>query len=154
MTSKWKQGRGKLGFLKPLLGNWRTDVPDTPMGPVVCQRHYTSILDGKFIRLSANWDINNGAKHYEEIAHYGVNRDKVPSFWSFTSEGGTSRGTLTDVTDLHPNAYGFEAQMPAGLARLAFWPHEDGMIWVADAKTKKGWSRMIEHVCHRVAAEN
>ncbi|MEM1248658.1 MAG: hypothetical protein AAGA81_10875 [Acidobacteriota bacterium] len=146
---EWKRGRGKLGFLQPLLGTWRAEDPKTKMGPVVCTRTFEKILDGKFIRLIADWDIGEGARSYQEVAHYGVDRDKVVSFWSFTSDGGTSRGVLADVGDLDPEARGFEAEMPAGRARFAFWPSDDSMIWVAEAATKKGWSRMIEHRCQR-----
>ena len=151
MTPKvWKQGRGKLGFLKPLLGTWRAEVPDTPMGRVVCLRHYEEILERKFIRLVADWDIGEGRKTYREIAHYGLNRDKTPAFWSFTSDGGTSYGEEADVSDMGEGARGFHADMPAGLARFGIWPVEDGMIWAAEAQTKKGWSQMVRHHCRRV----
>lgn len=147
---QWKRGRGKLGFLEPLLGGWRAHDPETPMGPVVCERHFEKVLEGKFFRLVADWDIGGGRKSYREIALYGADREKVPAFWSFTSDGGTAQGTLADVSDLHPEARGFEAQMPAGLARQAFWPIDDGMLWVVEARVKSGWSRMIEHTCRRI----
>jgi hypothetical protein len=67
-------------------------------------------------------------------------------FWSFTSDGKSSRGRLADATDLHAKAIGFEAQMPAGLARMVYWPHEEGGVrWVVESKTKKGWNRFVEH---------
>ncbi|WP_156811834.1 hypothetical protein [Robiginitomaculum antarcticum] len=146
----WKAGRGKMGFMAPLIGTWVATVSDTPMGKVVCERHYSPILDGKFIRLEANWDIGEGKKTYQEIAHYGLNRDKIPTFWSFTSDGGTSIGTLADVSDMHDGAMGFSAHMPSGLARFGFWPTQTGMMWAADAQTKTGWSSMIRHDCVRV----
>ncbi|WP_262694447.1 hypothetical protein [Kordiimonas aquimaris] len=152
MYDHWKQGRGKMGFMQPLLGTWRVEDPDTPMGKVVCVRSYNKILDGKFIRLEANWDIGGGKKKYQEIAHYGLSRDKVPTFWSFTSDGGQTIGTFADVEAMHEGAKGFEAEMPAGLARFGFWPTETGMTWAADAKTKSGWSRMVSHQCERVEA--
>lgn len=150
MYAHWKPGRGKMGFMQPLLGTWLAIDPDTPMGKVVCRRAYTKVLDGKFIRLEANWDIGDGKKTYQEIAHYGLNRDKVPSFWSFTSDGGQSEGRLADVESMHDGAKGFEAEMPAGLARFGIWPNETGMIWAAEAKTKTGWLPMIHHECERV----
>ena len=146
----WKSGRGKMGFMKPLLGSWIAEVPETPMGKVVCKRVYEEILDGKFIKLVADWDIGDGKKTYQEIAHYGLNRDKTPTFWSFTSDGGTAYGEVADVTEMDKGAKGFIAEMPSGLARFGFWPSDTGMIWAADAKTKKGWSSMVRHECERV----
>jgi len=118
----WKTGRGKMGFMKPLLGSWIAVVPDTPMGKVVCKRTYEEILDGKFIKLVADWDIGDGKKTYQEVAHYGVNREKTPAFWSFTSDGGTAYGEVADVTEMAEGAKGFVAEMPSGLARFGFWP--------------------------------
>lgn len=68
-------------------------------------------------------------------------------FWSFTSDGKRSQGTLADVTDLHEEAVGFEAQLPTGTARMACWPDDEGMgfHWVVESKTKKGWNRFVEH---------
>ncbi|MEQ9314991.1 MAG: hypothetical protein RLN72_04005, partial [Henriciella sp.] len=113
----WKPGRGKMGFMAPLLGSWEAVDPQTPMGRVVCRRNFEKILDGKFIRLTDNWDIGDGKKTYQEIAHYGLSREGVPTFWSFTTDGGTSQGTMADVSDMKDGAKGFEAMMPAGLAR-------------------------------------
>lgn len=150
MPDHWKTGRGKMGFMHPLLGKWEAVDPDTPLGKVVCIRTYEKILDGKFIRLEANWDVDNGKKTYDEIAHYGLNREKMPAFWSFTSDGGQSTGVLADVATMNAGARGFEAQMPSGLARFGFWPTESGMVWAAEAKSKKGWLSMIHHDCKRI----
>jgi len=57
---------------------------------------------------------------------------------------------VADVTDLHPEAVGFEAHMPAGFARMAYWPAGDGFIWVVESKNAKGWRRFVEHHYHRV----
>ncbi len=58
------------------------------------------------------------------------------------------------ASDLDPRAVGFEAPMPAGLACFAYWPHDgNGLYWVAEAKTKKGWSRMAQHHCRPLEAE-
>ena len=55
---------------------------------------------------------------------------------------------------VYPDAFGFHAQMPAGLARMAYWPDAaesgEGFVWVAEAQTKKGWSRMVEHHYRRM----
>ena len=76
----------------------------------------------------------------------GVNPEKEVCFWSFTSDGKQSNGKLVDVTDVHPQAIGFEAQMPAGTARMVYWPDEEqGFYWIVESKTKKGWNRFVEH---------
>lgn len=150
MSLEWKEGRGKMGFMAPLIGQWIAIDPETPMGRVECIRTYEKILDGKFIRLQADWDIGGGKKTYREIAHYGLNADKLPAFWSFTSDGGQSYGELADVSDIADGAKGFHADMPSGLARFGFWPTGDSMIWAAEAQTKQGWKSMIWHDCRRV----
>lgn len=68
------------------------------------------------------WEIESGS--CEEEAFFGVDRDGTLRFWSFTSDEKQSQGQLTDVSDVHPLALGFEAQMPAGLARQVYWPDE------------------------------
>jgi hypothetical protein len=88
-------------------------------------------------------------KAYRELALIGVGEDKEVCFWSFTSDGKRSEGKLADVTDVHPEAIGFEAQMPAGLARMIYWPDADGGYhWAVESKTKKGWNRFTEHHYH------
>jgi hypothetical protein len=144
----WKRGRGKLGILAPLIGRWKA-TSETPMGPVTCTRTFESILGGHYVQLTARWEFEKGA--YEEIAMIGVNAEGKVAFWSFTSDGKNSNGTLADVTDIHAEALGFEAQMPAGLARMAYWPDDgDGFHWSVEAKNKKGWKRFTEHHYHRV----
>jgi hypothetical protein len=139
----WKKGRGKLGIFNPLLGSWQATA-DSEMGPVKCQRKFSKELSGKYIRLDANWEYSSGK--YDEIAMIGVNREKEICFWSFTSDGKQSEGKLADVSDIHPQAIGFEAQMPAGIGRMAYWPDErEGFHWVVEAKTKKGWNRFVQH---------
>ncbi|MGJ8561317.1 MAG: hypothetical protein ACSHX3_13860 [Litorimonas sp.] len=150
MSMEWKEGRGKMGFMAPLIGQWIAIDPETPMGRVECLRTYEKILDGKYIRLQADWDIGDGEKTYREIAHYGLNADKLPAFWSFTSDGGQSYGELADVSDMADGAKGFHANMPSGLARFGFWSTGDSMIWAAEAQTKQGWKSMIWHDCRRV----
>ena len=139
----WKKGRGKLGFLDPLIGIWRAEA-DSEMGKVVCVRTFRRVLDGAYVQLTADWEFAQGA--YKEIALIGVGPDKQVNFWSFTSDKKQSQGYVADVTDIHPQAIGFEAQMPAGLARMAYWPDDEaGFHWVVESKTKKGWNRFTEH---------
>jgi len=138
----WKKSPGKLGILAPLVGAWQANAM-SPMGRVRCTRTFTPILHGKYIQLVARWEF--GAEVYEEIAIYGINNGKL-SFWSFTSDGKRSEGTIADGSDVDPRAIAFEAEMPAGRARMIYWPSEEGgMKWAVEAKRKKGWSRFTEH---------
>ena len=61
---EWKKGRGKLGLFKPLLGKWRAEA-DSEMGPVVCTRDFTPILDGAYVQLTAEWekDVQGACTH-------------------------------------------------------------------------------------------
>jgi hypothetical protein len=142
-STNWKKGRGKLGVLSPLDGSWQAKA-ESAMGPVLCTRRFEKVLSGKYIQLTADWQF--GDKNYREIAMIGVNSQGQVAFWSFTSDGKNSTGLLADVSDLHPEAIGFEAQMDAGLARMAYWPDgNSGFFWVVESKTKKGWNRFTEH---------
>lgn len=144
----WKGGRGKLGPMTALLGEWLTQA-ETPRGAVTCARSFRRVLGNKYIQLTARWNFKEGV--YEEQAFFGVGEGGSLSFWSFTSDGKHSHGTLADVSDIHPQAVGFEAQMPAGPARMIYWPDQaDGMNWAVEAKTKRGWKRFTEHHYQRV----
>ncbi|MDR3632271.1 MAG: hypothetical protein P4L84_00465 [Isosphaeraceae bacterium] len=153
------RGRGKLGFLKPLLGHWVAEAP-SPMGTLLCTRSFEEVLGGSYIRLEARWTSAAGektpeqaalfakyaGKPYEEIAIIGVGPAGEVCFWSFTSDGKNSQGTVADVTDLHEDAVGFEAQMPQGLARMAYWLEDrGGFVWVVESKNAKGWKRLTAH---------
>jgi hypothetical protein len=143
----WKKGRGKLGVLSPLLGSWIAEA-DSPMGKLKCTRTFEPILGGNYIQLRANWNFSKYA--YEEIAIMGI-RDGKLSFWSFTNDGKNSQGVFADGSDIHPEAICFEAQMPAGLARMIYWPNpEGGFNWAVESKTKKGWNRFTVHHYHPV----
>lgn len=147
MAKLWKKGRGKLGPLVPLHGSWIAEA-SSPMGPVRCLRTLEPVLGANYLRLNVRWEIGaaGSGQAYEELAIIGVGDDGVVSFWSFTSDGKRSQGTLADVSDVHPEAIGFEAEMPAGRARMVYWPAEDGGFhWVVESKTKKGWNRFTEH---------
>lgn len=138
----WKKGRGKLGVLQPLLGDW-VATADSPMGKLKCTRCFKPILAGQYIELTAIWEFSKG--RYEEQAIYGIH-DGVLSFWSFTSDGKRSQGLIADAKEVHPDAICFEAPMPAGLARMIYWPSEDGGFhWAVESKVKKGWNRFTEH---------
>lgn len=140
----WKKGRGKLGVLDPLIGTWSAES-ETPLGPVKCTRTIEYFHREKWIVLDAEWDF--GGKFYKEHAIYGVDTNGEVSFWSFTSDGKRSQGTLSKALDIHSEAVCFEAQMPAGLARFVYWPEtEDTMNWVVESKTKKGWNRFTQHL--------
>jgi hypothetical protein len=138
----WKKGRGKLGVLAPLLGAWKAEAM-SPMGKIRCTRRFTSALGGNYVQLVAQWEFGKGM--YEETALYGV-RDGTLSFWSFTSDGKRSEGTIANGSDVHGQAIAFEAEMPAGRARMIYWPDEEGGFrWAVEAKSKKGWRRFTEH---------
>lgn len=138
----WKAGRGALGPLRPLLGAWR-HAGRTSLGMVRCERTFSLALGGKFIELRAAWRMPK--KTYEEIALFGPDRERRLTFWSFTSDGGQSIGRMSEALDVHPRALCFEAQMPAGLARVLYWPSEDtGFCFAVESKSKSGWSRFLE----------
>lgn len=141
----WKPGRGRLGPLKPLLGRWRA-VCDTPRGPLVCQREFSSVLGGKAVRLDVRWEFPDLV--YEELALFSASEGDL-AFWSFTSDGKRSEGRRAEV-ELHAQAVGFEAEMPSGLARQAYWPEGDELVWVVESRVKKGWNRFVEHRYRRV----
>ena len=145
MVIAWKKGRGRLGVLQPLIGVWLAEVtaPDGATGGT-CRRSFARVLGGAYIELHATWLL--GPRGYEETALIGPGDDKTLAFWSFTSDGKHSQGTQTDVTDVHPAAVGFQAQMPAGLARMVYWPDEnEGFRWAVESRTKTGWNRFTEH---------
>lgn len=143
----WKKGRGKLGPLAPLHGEWVAQG-DSPLGPYRCVRRIAPALEGSWVQITAHWTL--GARTYEELALFGADAEGRLGFWSFTSDGKSSRGVATDAADVHPDAVAFEAEMPAGTARMIYWPDErEGFRWAVESKTRKGWNRFTEH--HYVA---
>ena len=149
MVQAWKNGRGKLGVLAPLIGRWRAGA-DSPMGPVVCEREFSRVLGDKYVQLDGVWRFGGKAGDgYRERAIFGPDKTGVLSFWSFTSDGKRSEGRLADGADIHPKAICFEAQMDAGLARQIYWPDADvGVRWAVEAKNKSGWRRFTAHHYH------
>ncbi len=149
MAKLWNKGRGNLGAFAPLIGAWIAQA-DSPMGPLRCTRVFERVLSDKFVQLTATWEIGSGeqSKTYRELAMFGYVDGNI-RFWSFTNDGKRSEGEGAAAPDVHPEAFAFEADMPAGRARMAYWPADDGgMHWAADAKTKNGWSRMASHHYH------
>ena len=142
----WSKGRGLLGPLKPLLGNWATEAGDgsTPAGNMRCTRSFRDFGKG-WIELDARWDM--GARGtYREIALFGAGASDALAVFSFTNDGKRSEGRLTDGTDVHSQAVAFEAKMPAGTARMIYWPVEDGapgFHFAIENKVKAGWNRFL-----------
>ncbi|MGE3799546.1 MAG: hypothetical protein AB7H80_00845 [Candidatus Kapaibacterium sp.] len=140
----WKKGRGKLGLLDPLMGDWIANEHSKERANAKCTRSFEKTLGGKYVQLKAVWFL--GTENYEDLTLFGVNAEKEICFWSFTSDGKQASGVRADVTDVHPEAIGFEAEMPGGLARQVYWPDdEEGFHWVVESKTKKGWNRFVHH---------
>lgn len=138
----WKKGRGKLGVMQPLIGTWVAES-DSPMGPMKCTRIFEPILGGNYIQLQATWEFQKGK--YVEMAVYGM-EENILGFWSFTSDGKKSNGKISEAKDIHPESLCFEAEMPAGTARMVYWPGENGVMkWAVESKSKKGWKRFTEH---------
>ena len=148
----WTSGRGLLGPLRPLLGRWEAEAAGQGAASAMrCTRSFEPVLGGTWIRLDARWEMGPG-KAYEEIALFGRGEDGALSFSSFTSDGKSSRGTIADGSDVHAQAIAFEAQMPAGLARMIYWPaEEEGFYFAVESRTKQGWNRFMRHHYRAVA---
>jgi hypothetical protein len=139
----WEKGRGKLGVFESLLGTWAATTR-SEQGKVHCTRHFARVLSNRYVRMDTRWKI--GRTTYEELAIFCVGPDRNLRFWSFTSDGKQSTGEWADVSDIHPQGFGFQSRMPGGLARQIFWPAPDGaMCWAVESKTSKGWKRFVEH---------
>jgi hypothetical protein len=143
----WKKGRGALGPLAPLTGTWATTGAaegSTPAHQMGCSREF-SAFGTDWIRMEAEWRMG-GRPAYREIALFGKGQDGTLSFHSFTNDGKHSTGRLADGSDVHPDAVAFEAQMKAGVARMIYWPREDGEAgfqFAVENRVKAGWSRFL-----------
>ncbi len=145
-VSNWIFGRGLLGPLKPLLGAW-ISPPEAQEShrPARCARVFRPLGKG-WIELDARWDL--GARgEYREIALLGAQADGQLGFFSFTSDGKRSEGRLVDGSDVDAQAVAFEAHMPAGLARMVYWPLAEGVgfHFAVESRTQKGWRRFLRH---------
>ncbi|WP_066649961.1 MULTISPECIES: hypothetical protein [Sphingomonas] len=147
----WRSGRGALGRMKPLLGDWATDASGPGgTGTMHCTRSFALCLGNSHVMLNARWQLGP-SKTYEEIALFGKATDGLV-FHSFTSDGKRSNGVAVDAPDVHALAVAFEADMPAGRARMLYWPAEDGALFFAvESRTQKGWNRFLQHRYHRTA---
>ncbi|MES2477971.1 MAG: hypothetical protein V4561_02715 [Bacteroidota bacterium] len=139
----WKKGRGKLGVFDPLIGKWICNKGSKDRMNPECIRTFKYDLGNSYIIENITWFL--GDKNYEDHTIIGLDGSKNITFWSFTSDGKNSTGKLSDVSDIHDLAFGFEATMPAGIARQIFWPDEkEGFNWAVESKTKKGWNRFVQ----------
>jgi hypothetical protein len=134
--------------LRPLVGHWVT-VPDgserARASATHCSRSFT-MFGKRWLRLEARWDA--GIEGYRETAFFGAGADGTLAVYSFTSDGKKSHGVQVDGSDVHPAALAFESQMPAGLARMVYWPIDDGapgFYFAVDNKVKAGWNRFLRH---------
>ena len=138
-------------FFTPLLDKAWLAEGDGPMGAYTCERQFERVLQGKYVRMTVAWRFDD--KSYEEVAMFGRDpAEKRLTFWSFTSDGKNSRGVNVAADDIPDGAVAFEAQMPAGLARMILWTSEDRsrLHFAVENATKNGWNRMLEQ-CHTVA---
>ena len=146
VSNHWKPGRGALGTLSPLIGEWRSAPgDDKPASRAPCTRRFAPF--GKsWLRLEADWDMPNAS--YREFAMFGRDADGRLVFWSFTNDGKRSNGAACDGADVHPAAIAFLAEMPAGTARMIYWPADDqpGFRFAVESRTRKGWNRFFEHL--------
>ena len=151
MTNAWKPGRGLLGPLKPLLGAWRAEA-DMHGQTMVCTRTFEPFGKG-WIRLEAVWHMGERGD-YRETALFGAGDDGGLGFFSFTNDGKRSVGRLSDGSDIDPRAIAFEAQMPAELARMVYWPAGEGpgFRFAVESRNKAGWNRFLMHTYRPQAA--
>jgi hypothetical protein len=142
---EWRIGRGSLGPLQPLMGCWRSEpAADGPASAMPCVRTF-SLFGVSWVHLEAAWG-GEDTRQYREIAIFGKGGEGL-EFWSFTSDGKRSQGALCDGTDVHPKATAFQAQMPAGTARMIYWPADagEGFYFAVESRTKNGWNRFLRH---------
>lgn len=142
----WSKGRGVLGLLNPLLGEWVTlHAKGTSGAAEMCCRRSFAMLGKGWIELKADWQTGPTSE-YLERAMFGAGEGGQLSCFSFTSDGKKSVGRQSDATDVDARAISFEAQMPAGLARMIYWPRlseEPGFFFAVESRTKKGWNRFL-----------
>ncbi len=145
----WRMGRGLLGPLNPLLGDWQTapgGEGDSPASAMRCTRSFRPFGKG-WIELDARWEMGERGT-YREIALFGGAAEGGINVFSFTNDGKRSEGRLTDGSDVHSQALAFEAEMPAGLARMIYWPVDEGLgfQFAVERRAKKGWNRFLRQI--------
>ena len=155
MTNEARQRNGDatLRSFAPLLDRTWVAEGDGPMGRYTCERRFERVLQRKFVRMTVEWEFDE--KTYEEIAMFGRDpREKRLAFWSFQSDGKNSHGVCVAADDAPEGAVVFEAEMPAGLARMLLWLTDDRsrLRFAVENRTKKGWNRLLEQ-CHTPADE-
>ena len=135
-------GRGLLGPLKPLMGDWVWSGEHAGQS-IQVRRTYEPFGKG-WVRLTAIWTMPE--KDYVETAFYGPADDGALGFYSFTNDGRRSEGRLADGSDVHPTAVAFVAKFPAGTGRMIAWPRDDGspgFDFAVESQTKRGWNRFL-----------
>jgi len=139
----WKPGRGLMGPLKPLIGRWKAEA-DMNGQTYVCTRGFEPLGKG-WIRMDAVWDLPG--RPYSEVALFGPGDDGQLGVFSFTSDGKRSVGSRAEASDVHPEAVAFEARMPAGLARMVYWPAASGpgFRFAVESRNRIGWNRFLVH---------
>lgn len=138
----FKFGRGLLGPMKPLLGDWRFSGTYNGL-PIGVTRLYEPWGKG-WVRLTATWDLPD--RTYVETAFYGATADGGLGFYSFTNDGKRSEGRLVDGADVHAQAVAFVARFPAGTGRMITWPRDDGapgFDFAVENQVKSGWNRFL-----------
>ncbi len=133
-----------LGRFAPLLGEWRSDQTGERISGMTCKRRFDK-FGTDFVQLDAAWEMGTRGT-YREIALFGKDGDSL-AFWSFTNDGKRSTGVLVDADDVHPSAIAFIAEMPAGTARMVYWPPDTGpgFNFAVESKVKAGWKRFLLH---------
>jgi hypothetical protein len=134
-----------------MIGDWLAKT-ETPQGPARVTRSLRPALGKGWLEAEVDWSFNDS--RYQERCFYGLTRDGRLAFWSFTSDGKQAHGVQVEAPDLPAGAIAFEAEIPAGTARMSFWPDaEEGFRWAVESKNRKGWHRFSEHHYHRLGAE-
>src|SRR5947209_7041011 len=87
LVMPWTKGRGVLGRLNPLLGEWVTahSEGDTAAVAMRCRRSFLPLGKG-WVELDARWETGPG-KEYRERAFFGAGEDGSLTSYSFTSDG-------------------------------------------------------------------
>ena len=145
MSVTWRPGQGRLGRFDPLLGSWVAEGAG-PAGLYHCERRFDRVLGGAYVQLVVTWAIEGGVS--EELALFAPSAEGELTMWSFTSDGRQAQGRWVEPWDLPRPNLAFEADMPSGRARFAYWPDKPagGVRYVVEARDGRTWRRLLEHV--------